>query len=111
MEVLLVIQMAELASDHHRNLAKMDVGKDSLLHILHTTLCVVDKRSGNPNIYEERGGVCEIAHTGIIRHHGQNSTVVFKDCRFPKRRVLKLQHHFIFTLDGCHRLKRDLARL
>ena len=99
--MLLVIQMAELGADHHRNLTEMHIGKEPLTHLLHATLCIINEGRSNTNIYKEGRGIGQIAHTSIIRHHWKNSTVILKDGRLTQTRILKLQHHLILAIYGC----------
>ena len=78
----------------------MDVGEDTLSCRDLTTLGIINHACADMDIYKERRGVRQVAHARIVGHHGKNCTVVLKDCRLPKRRVLKLNLDFIFTLYG-----------
>ena len=78
----------------------MDVGEDTLSRGHLTTLGIINHACAHMDIYKERRGICQVAHARIVGHHGKNRTVVLKDGRLPKRRVLKLNLDFIFTLYG-----------
>ena len=82
----------------------MHIGKETLTHLLDSTLRVINECRGDTNIYKERRGIGQIAHTGIIRHHRKHRTVILKDGRLAQTRILKLQHHFILTIYRRERL-------
>ena len=54
MQMLLVIQVAELRADHDWNLAEMHIGKETLTHLLGSAFRIINKGRGDTNIYEER---------------------------------------------------------
>ena len=82
----------------------MHIGKETLAHLLHATLRVIDEGRGDTNIYKEGRGIGQIAHTGIIRHHWKNSTIILEDGRLTQTRILKLQHDLILPIYRCERL-------
>jgi hypothetical protein len=99
MDVLLVLEKTEATADHHWNLAKMDIGEESLMRRLAAVL-VVSARDVHTDIHSERGGVGEIAEPGVIREHRENGTVVLKDGGLPELGLLKLNLDLVLVADG-----------
>ena len=59
--MLLVMEKTVLATDHHRNLTEVNVGKQALPRDTLTILCIVDKGRLDANIYKERRCIGEVA--------------------------------------------------
>ena len=99
-QVLLVVEEAVFGADHDGNLAEMDVGKEALTHFARAALGIVNVRGANTDIHEQRRGIGQIAHTGVIGHHGENGAVVLEDGRLPQRHVLEREGDLILVLGG-----------
>ena len=66
----LVMEKAVFAADHHGNLAHVNIGKEALPHLTLPPIRIIDKGRLYMDIYEQGRGICEIAKTGIVGHHG-----------------------------------------
>ena len=83
----------------------MDIGEEALLHLALAALGIVDEGRADTDIHEEGRGIGEIAHTGVVRHHGEDGTVVLEDGGLAQGHVLEHQRHLVFMLGGgagCH---------
>lgn len=79
LEMLLVVEEAVLGADHHGDFPEMDIGEEALTSFTDAAAGIVDEGGLDADIDEERGGVGEIAHTGVVGHHGKNGTIVLED--------------------------------
>ena len=52
-QMLLVMQEAVFGAYHHGNLAEVDIGEETLLHLACAAIRVVDEGSANTDIYKE----------------------------------------------------------
>ena len=96
--MLLVVQEAVFGADHDGNLAEMHIGEQALLCLALAALGVVDERGANTDIYEEGRGVGEIAHAGVIGHHGKHRAVVLEDGGLAETDILEHEIDLILVL-------------
>ena len=97
--MLLIVEKAVLAPHHHRNLAQVDIWKETDSGSACTSLGVIDEGGRYTNIYKERTRVGQVAKASIVWHHRENCTIVLEDGRLSQRGVLKFQLHLIFMLE------------
>ena len=68
--MLLVVQQAVLAADHHGNLAEMHIGEQALSHNPLATFRVINECRADTDIHEQGRRISQVTETGVIRHHG-----------------------------------------
>ena len=100
LEMLLVVEEAVLGADHHGDFAEMHIGKEALTSLTDAAAGIVDEGGLDADVDKERRGVGEIAHTGVIGHHGKNGAVVLEDCGLAEGDVLETECDLVFTGGG-----------
>ena len=100
LEMLLVVEEAVLGADHHGDFAEMDVGEEALTSLTNAAAGIVDEGGLDADVHEQRGSVGEIAHAGVIGHHGENRAVVLKDGGLAEGDVLETERDLVFTGGG-----------
>jgi len=100
LEMLLVMEEAVLGADHHGYFAEMDIGEEALTSFTDAAAGIVDEGGLDADVDEERGGVGEIPHTGVIGHHGKNGAIVLEDGGLAEGDVLETECNLVFAGGG-----------
>ena len=76
----------------------MHIGEHANIRLANAVARVINEGSRDLDIDIEGRRISQIAKARIIRHHGMNGAVVFKDSRFSHRDFFELKCNFVFVL-------------
>ena len=88
----------------------MHIGEHADIRLANAVARVIDKGSRDLDIDIEGRRIGKIAKARIIRHHGVNGTVVFKDRRFSHGDFFELKCDFVFVLYFLSKCRGGVTR-